>query len=202
MDVTSMFSEKLRELRGDKTLQEVADALGITRVSLGYYEKGERKPDIEVIYKIADYYKVSADYLLGWSEAKSRDIDMQGIVEKTGLSETVINKLCYYHNHENFKSYTKALNIILKSLNFESALQHIGKYMETVKIVDILQRQRRERYETAPSDGNWPYSDNLDKNYKENEKEMYVQEYLIDKSFKYLVQEIEGIAKEKKPDTK
>lgn len=202
MDVTSMFSEKLRELRGDKTLQEVADALGITRVSLGYYEKGERKPDIEVIYKIADYYKVSVDYLLGWSEAKSRDIDMQGIVGKTGLSEAVINKLCYYHNHDGFKSYTKVLNIILQSLNFESALHHIGKYMETVKIVDILQQQRQERQETAPSDGNWPYSDNLDKNYKENEKEMYVQEYLIDKSFKYLVQEIERIAKEKKSDTK
>lgn len=39
MDVTSMFSEKLRELRGDKTLQEVADALGITRVSLGIMKK-------------------------------------------------------------------------------------------------------------------------------------------------------------------
>lgn len=195
MDVTSLFSEKLRELRGDKTLQEVADALGITRVSLGYYEKGERKPDIEVIYKIADYYKVSADYLLGWSKAKSRDIDIQGMVEKTGLSEVVINKLCDYHNHKNFKTYTDTLNIILKSHNFESALHHIGKYMETVKIVDILQQQRRERWETLGEDGNWPYSDNLDQNYKDNEKEMYVQEYLIDKSLKYLIQEIERIAK-------
>lgn len=195
MDVTSMFSEKLRELRGEKTLQEVADALGITRVSLGYYEKGERKPDIEVIYKIADYYKVSADYLLGWSEAKSRDISIQGIVEKTGLSEAAINKICYYRSH-NLEEYTKALNIILKSPNFESALHHIGKYMEIVKIVDILQQKRRERWEMLGEDGNWPYSDNLDQNYKDNEKEMYVQEYLIDKSLKYLIQEIERIAKE------
>lgn len=195
MDVTSIFSEKLRELRGDKTLQEVADALGITRVSLGYYEKGERKPDIEVVYKIADYYKVSVDYLLGWSKAKSRDIGMQGIVEKTGLSEAAINNLCYYRSH-NLEEYTKALNIILESPNFESALHHIGKYMELVKIVDILQKQRRNRWETLVEDGNCPYSDNLDRNYKDNEKEMYVQEYLIDKSLKYLIQEIERIAKE------
>lgn len=196
MDVTSMFSEKLRKLRGDKTLQEVADSIGITRVALGYYEKGERKPDIEILYKIADYYKVSADYLLGFSTAKTRDIETQAITEKTGLSESVIEKLCYYHKHTGFRSYTQSLNIILKSLNFESALCHIGKFMESVKIVNILQKKRMERMESITEDGNYPYSDSLDKNYVENEKEMYVQEYLIDKSFKYLIQEIEKIAKE------
>lgn len=201
MDVTSIFKQRLKELRGNKTLQEVADSLDITRVSLGYYEKGERKPDIEILYKIADYYKVSVDYLLGWSETKSRDIDIQGIVEKTGLSESVINKLCYYHNHETFKAYTMALNIILKSLNFESALHHIDKYMNEVKNLNILQQQRRERLKSLGDDGNWPYSDDLDRNYKDSEKEMYVQEYLIDKAFKALIQEIEQIAKEETPDT-
>ena len=46
LDVTNIFSERLKELRGKKTLQEVADSIGITRVAMGYYEKGERKPDI------------------------------------------------------------------------------------------------------------------------------------------------------------
>lgn len=50
-----MIGKRLRELRGDKTLQEVADALGITRVSLGYYEKNQRKPDSDMIIKIARY---------------------------------------------------------------------------------------------------------------------------------------------------
>ena len=46
LDVTNIFSNRLKELRGEKTLQEVASAIGITRVAMGYYEKGERKPDI------------------------------------------------------------------------------------------------------------------------------------------------------------
>ncbi len=59
------FSERLKGLRGERTLREVADLIGITRVAMGYYEKGERKPDIEMIYKIARFYGVSSDYLIG-----------------------------------------------------------------------------------------------------------------------------------------
>ena len=42
IEVTSIFSERLKELRGKKTLQEVSDAIGITRVAMGYYEKGDK----------------------------------------------------------------------------------------------------------------------------------------------------------------
>lgn len=64
------FGERLRKLRGKKSLQEVADSIGITRVALGYYEKGERKPDIGRLCKIANYYNVSADFLLDQNKGK------------------------------------------------------------------------------------------------------------------------------------
>ena len=51
--VTVIFPRRLKELRGNKSQQEVADNLQISRVSLGYYESGERKPDIEVLSKLA-----------------------------------------------------------------------------------------------------------------------------------------------------
>ena len=76
------FSKRLRELRGEKTLQEVADGVGITRVAMGYYEKGERKPDSEILFKIAKYYNVSADYLLGLSDVKTPDTTIRDISEK------------------------------------------------------------------------------------------------------------------------
>lgn len=59
------FPERLKELRGEKTQQEIADEIGITNVSLLRYEKGERNPNIDILYKICKHYKVSADYLLG-----------------------------------------------------------------------------------------------------------------------------------------
>lgn len=195
------FSDRLKELRGERTLQEVADGIGMTRVAMGYYEKGERKPDIEMLYKIASYYQVSADYLIGLSDIRTPDIDTQTIAAKTGLSEKTIERLYSFNSHS--KRYLKPINILLQSLNFESALFHISKYMEDVKIVDLLRKQRIRRYEemenSEPDCGtahNWPYSDDLDKNYKENEKEMILQEYSIDKAFKYIIQELERIAKE------
>lgn len=198
------FSDRLKELRGERTLQEVADAIGMTRVAMGYYEKGERKPDVEMLYKIADYYQVSADYLIGLSDVKTPDIDTQTIATKTGLSEKAIERLYYFNSHTH---YLEPINILLRSANFESALFHIPKYMETVKIVDILQKKRIKRYEKVESEApcntvdgepvyNWPYSDNLDKNYKTKENEMIIQEYQIDRAFKYIIQELERLAKE------
>lgn len=197
------FSERLKELRAEKTLQEVADGVGITRVAMGYYEKGERKPDIEILFKIADYYKVSADYLIGLSDVKTPDIDIQGIAAKTGLSERTIEKICSINN---LPHNIEPLNILLLSANFESALFHIGKYIEVVKDVEALRIKRREMLQEVFSGEpdniiddkpiyNWPYNDNFDKNYKESEQKMILEEYSIDKAFKYIIQEIEQNAK-------
>lgn len=58
-----IFRERLKALRGEARLQDVAKDIGISRASLGYYENGDRKPDIEILMKLADYYHVSCDYL-------------------------------------------------------------------------------------------------------------------------------------------
>lgn len=209
--VQDKFTARLKELRGEKSLQEISEAIGISRVSLGYYETGNRKPDIEILYKIAKFYGVSADYLIGISDVRTPDIDIQSISSKTGLSEKAIEKVYHFNRHA--EHYIEPLNILLKSPNFESALLHISKYMEEVQIVEILQNQRRERrnevFSAEPDcildDGqpvyNWPYNDNLDKNYKAKEKDMILQEYMIDKAFKYIIREMERLAKEKVHNT-
>lgn len=52
-------------------MQSVSSDLGISRASLGYYESGERKPDAEILSRIAKYYKVSSDYLLGLNDEET-----------------------------------------------------------------------------------------------------------------------------------
>jgi transcriptional regulator with XRE-family HTH domain len=61
------FGQRILELRKERNLNQgdVANALGISRVALGYYERGERTADIEFVLKAADLYKVSPNYLLG-----------------------------------------------------------------------------------------------------------------------------------------
>lgn len=82
----------LREERNKKR-QEVADDLGISRASLEYYEKGKRKPDIEILAKLADYYDVSADYLLGRTTAKTTDKDLQFVCNYLGLTDEAVEML-------------------------------------------------------------------------------------------------------------
>lgn len=53
--------EKLIELRGDKTVTEVAKDVGITRQMLSAIESGSRTPSLEVAKKIASYYSSTID---------------------------------------------------------------------------------------------------------------------------------------------
>ena len=50
---------RLRELRGDKTLDEVAKALGVTSMAVSLWERGERMPSDDIKIKIAAYYETS-----------------------------------------------------------------------------------------------------------------------------------------------
>ncbi len=61
------FGERLRFLRNelDYSLRKMADELDISFSALGKYERNEHQPDFETLEKIADYFDVSIDWLLG-----------------------------------------------------------------------------------------------------------------------------------------
>lgn len=67
-----MIGKRLKELRVERNLlqKNVAKHLNITTSAYGYYEQGKRKPDTETIKKLADFFNVSTDYLLGRTEDK------------------------------------------------------------------------------------------------------------------------------------
>lgn len=63
---------RLRALREEKglTLEQVANVVGTTKVSIGRYEKDEREPKSEMLNLLADFFNVSVDYLLGRDASK------------------------------------------------------------------------------------------------------------------------------------
>lgn len=65
----SDFPRVLGLLRKEKGLsqKEAAEALGVSQALLSHYEKGIRECGLEFLIKAADFYGVSADYLLGRS---------------------------------------------------------------------------------------------------------------------------------------
>ena len=62
-----MYLRRLKDIREDKDLlqKQIAIILGITRQQYGLYENGDRDLPIEKLYKLAEFYKISADYILG-----------------------------------------------------------------------------------------------------------------------------------------
>ncbi|HHV79055.1 MAG TPA: helix-turn-helix transcriptional regulator [Firmicutes bacterium] len=61
------FASRLKELREAKgfSQRELAKLLVIAPSTLAMYELGQREPDFEIATKIADFFDVSVDYLLG-----------------------------------------------------------------------------------------------------------------------------------------
>lgn len=67
-----MFSERLKELRkkSNLTQKDMADYFGTSQPSYQAWESGKRNPNSESLDKIASFFNVSTDYLLGKSETK------------------------------------------------------------------------------------------------------------------------------------
>lgn len=62
-----MLGIRLRSLREQKKLTqaEMATKIGVARTTYAMYEQNKREPDNEILQKLADYFEVSTDYLLG-----------------------------------------------------------------------------------------------------------------------------------------
>lgn len=68
-----MIGKIIRKLRIEKgiTQSDLSNYLGLTPKMISFYELGERFPPHDIIVKLADYFDVSADYLLGRSGIKN-----------------------------------------------------------------------------------------------------------------------------------
>ena len=64
------YYKRIRELREDhdKTQREVAAYLGMPQPQYFRYEQGYRDVPTDILLRLADYYNVSTDYILGRSE--------------------------------------------------------------------------------------------------------------------------------------
>lgn len=66
------MGDRIAELRSNAHMSQfqLAKVLGIGTSTLGMYETNKRKPSPKVLKRIADYFNVSTDYLLGRSNNK------------------------------------------------------------------------------------------------------------------------------------
>ena len=60
----------LKIIRKQRNLNQlkVAMDLNISREALSHYENGKRSPDVEMLRKLSDYFRVSIDFLINGKE--------------------------------------------------------------------------------------------------------------------------------------
>lgn len=63
----SEFPGRLRRLRERRRINRkaVGECCGLSKNIIGMYERGEKEPSLKTLIKIADFFEVSTDYLLG-----------------------------------------------------------------------------------------------------------------------------------------
>lgn len=83
-----MFQNRLRELRKERKLSqdELGEALNLHGRTIGYYESKERNPSPDTLVKIADFFGVSVDYLLGRSNVRNYE-ELQRLIPFERLPE-------------------------------------------------------------------------------------------------------------------
>ena len=79
-----MLNDNIKKLRQshNMTQVELAERLGVSKQCVSNWENDYIQPSIEMLIKIADFFKVSTDFLL--------DLDNKTTIDVTGLSQTEI----------------------------------------------------------------------------------------------------------------
>jgi transcriptional regulator with XRE-family HTH domain len=91
------FGERLKKLRNDKQLtgEELGKILNVTKVAVSNWESGNRTPDADMLIKLADFFDVSLDYLLGRTDDPNTVIltnkkrDLPENLKGLGLDENI-----------------------------------------------------------------------------------------------------------------
>ncbi|MBR2892790.1 MAG: helix-turn-helix transcriptional regulator [Clostridia bacterium] len=75
---------RIRDLREDMDLRQIdlANATGIDQKTISNYETGKTNPDSFAIIKLADFFNVSADYLIGRNYNDKSDNSNRSILRK------------------------------------------------------------------------------------------------------------------------
>ena len=75
------FSERLRELRIQRgfSQQDLADRTDQTKQAISQYERGVRRPDMDMLLALCDIFNVSLDYLTGKEDVTPRLVDNNGL---------------------------------------------------------------------------------------------------------------------------
>ncbi|MFR1300825.1 helix-turn-helix domain-containing protein [Eubacterium callanderi] len=109
-----MLNERLKALREsyDKLSQkEIAEKIGISRERYNQYETGKRNPDYETLISIAQFFDVTTDYLLGYTNTKKKSSNQS--TNNENILDLDFDVLTDEEVDDTFTSYLKKQNRVM-----------------------------------------------------------------------------------------
>lgn len=147
--VSKVFADNLQDLIAEsgKPLNQLAKEIGISAGALSNYQNDSAAAGMEAITKIANYFRVSVDWLLGRSPTRSPNPTLQEVCAYTGLSEKAVD---YFHawtmpDLEVGPSYLFFLNRLIESSEFDIFVDNLCQYFYAVAAKQLLNKFPKDR---------------------------------------------------------
>lgn len=154
MEVTVTFQERLNDLRKERhlTLEELAKETGISSSALGSYETDHKDISHKAIAKLAKYYGVTSDFILGIKENRhSENVD----IDELHLSDDMIAFL------KSGKYNNRLLSELILHPDFPKLLADIEIYVDDIAsmqidylntAVDVVRQETINKYHPEETD--------------------------------------------------
>lgn len=123
-----VFPTRLRQLMEEHGVNQktLAVAIGMRPQTVSLYTGGQSAPDINTLYKIAEYFNVPADWLIGRpNSVKTLDIDIAAVCAYTGLSQKAVQIVSNLKNTGG-NAGIRILNQILENADFWNAVRNLN----------------------------------------------------------------------------
>ena len=144
------FGNRLKELRTEigKSQRDLSKEIGLSNKTISDYEQGTRTPDIEIFKRIADYFGVSYEYLMGITDCRNKENLDIGL--ELGLDDKAIKQLkkmvsMLNNRHESYTKHINQLSIInflLGNKCFNTFLDYKTSVYETLAFIQAYKRNK------------------------------------------------------------
>ena len=145
----ALFPSRLRKLREKKGVSQavLSATLGISKSTLGLWETGDTLPDAKSLRDLADYFDVSADYLVGKSE--THNPEFHHFAEYTKFSNDTIQTLLKLSEYGSNAPFSVRLRksfelLLLFADDFEKILTAFRGYLDLYATIKRENRQTRD----------------------------------------------------------
>lgn len=153
MKTSNNFAKRLVELRNSNNLSQYqlsknlnSVAIEISRAQIANYEIGKREPNFDILIKLATFFNVSTDYLLGFSDIKRPCVltEMEHVYLDQTTNELLLNEAmlncepmeCGERIRELRKEVKLSVDEISKILDFVPTFY--VEYENNIRVPDVL----------------------------------------------------------------